>query len=166
MIYQREQFLSPSECEELLALFPPSAPGNVEENSSVHRQSRVTFIDHPVAEQIYRTMLEVNERFYRFDVSGHEQLQLAEYRSGDEYDWHLDFGPKEAAKRKLSASIQLSKPNIYDGGDLQFWGGKPVTREQGALIIFPSYILHRVTLVTRGVRHSLVAWAIGVRSFR
>jgi PKHD-type hydroxylase len=36
-------------------------------------------------------------------------------------------------------------------------------RSRGAFIIFPSFMLHRVTPVTRGVRWSLVAWIHGKR---
>lgn len=168
MIYEREHFLSREECEELLALFPRFEAGRVEHGSKVHRRSHVTFIPNklPVVEKLYRAIVDVNARIYKFDVNGHELLQLAEYREGDAYDWHTDLGPNSAVYRKLSASIQLSDPSTYDGGDLEFWGGKPVSREQGALIMFPAYTLHRVTPVTRGLRRSLVAWSTGLRSFR
>ncbi len=170
MIYQREGLLSPTECEEILALCTKLDDGKLEAASKVVRKSRVTFLDgneHPAIARIDTTLRGVNERFYKFDVNARELVQLAEYRVGDEYAWHLDLGPKDTARRKLSASVQLSKATDYDGGDLQFWGCDDIiSREQGTLVVFPSYQLHRVTLVTRGMRHSLVAWATGLRSFR
>lgn len=36
-------------------------------------------------------------------------------------------------------------------------------RDKGTVIIFPSYILHRVTPVTKGVRKSLAVWISGPR---
>lgn len=108
------------------------------------------------------------DRLYHFDVSSIEPLQYAEYHSYDNggYDWHMDIGTGAANCRKLSISVQLSDPSDYDGGDLEFWGTGVADRDQGKLIAFPSYLLHRVAPVTRGVRRSLVAWAIGATPFR
>ena len=58
------------------------------------------------------------------------------------------------SRRKLSVSVQLSRPEEYEGGDLQFMvvgGYEPVTAI-GSAITFPSYLLHRVTPVTKGTR--------------
>jgi PKHD-type hydroxylase len=63
------------------------------------------------------------------------------------YDWHYDFGPAKPT-RKLSISIQLSDSADYDGGDLELMFGNVPTkldRTRGAFIIFPSFMLHRVT---------------------
>jgi len=52
----------------------------------------------------------------------------------------------------------------YGGGELEFPFpdvGIEGQREIGAAIIFPSYMAHRVSPVTLGVRRSLVAWACG-----
>ena len=68
--------------------------------------------------------------------------------------------------RKISISIQLSRPEDYDGGDLELmYGTEPqkLDRTRGAFIAFPSFMLHRVTPVTRGTRWSLVAWILGTR---
>jgi PKHD-type hydroxylase len=65
--------------------------------------------------------------------------------------------------RKISMSIQLTDGSQYDGGDIEIHG-PPLTvapRSIGSVVVFPSYALHRVTTVTRGVRHSLVVWAAG-----
>lgn len=170
MIYQRDGFFSASECDELLALATKLDEGQVETGSRVERKSRVAFLHdcrHPALVRLDAAVREVNTRFFMFEIDDREPTQLAEYDEGDEYPWHLDLGPKEAAKRKLSASVQLSASSEYAGGDLQFWGAdEAISRERGALIVFPSYQLHRVTLVTRGVRYSLVSWATGARSFR
>ncbi len=91
-------------------------------------------------------------------------LQLGTYSSGGHYDWHLDIGQGEASNRKLSISIQLSQPADYDGGELEFRMGKEIVtapNDIGTAIVFPSYLLHRVKPVTRGVRKSLVTWVYG-----
>ena len=62
--------------------------------------------------------------------------------------------------------MQVSDPDTYDGGDLElFYKAKPIIadRTRGAVVAFPSFVMHRVTPVTRGVRYSLVAWVVGPR---
>jgi PKHD-type hydroxylase len=108
----------------------------------------------------------LNARSYNYELSGFaESFQYTVYRDqdGGHYDWHVDHGPLEV-QRKLSVSVQLSDSADYDGCDLQFMAGTQLQlapRERGAVIAFPSYVLHRVTPVTRGVRKALVAWVTG-----
>jgi PKHD-type hydroxylase len=62
----------------------------------------------------------------------------------------------------------LSDPSEYEGGQFQMQTGSPeedklMTVEQlkGRVIGFPSFLLHRVTPVTKGTRKSLVIWVEG-----
>lgn len=59
--------------------------------------------------------------------------------------------------------MQLTDPHEYEGGELELHDGvfKYLPKNQGAVIAFPSYVLHKVNPVTRGVRHSLVTWVTG-----
>ena len=176
--YVREEFLTPEECETATRMFPDLQPGVVENASKVRRSSRVAFLlpqnsslltdrQRQLYDRLMRALVRANEIVGRFQIHTLEPLQLAEYsaESSGEYDWHLDIGPGVSSKRKLSISVQLSAPEDYDGGDLELWGSRSCSRKQGTLIAFPSYLLHRVSPVTRGVRRSLVAWAIGHRSY-
>lgn len=168
-VYTREDFFSPEECSEIQWIFPGLTPGEVVGKKSAARKSRIAFAtttDHPLIRRLRAQILSVNDRMFKFEIMGHESLQLAEYSQGEHYDWHLDLGPGANAKRKLSASIQLTDPDTYDGGDLEFWGGAVAERRQGTLVMFPSYMLHRVKPVTRGVRKSLVAWSFGALPYR
>ncbi len=134
------------------------------------RQSSVMFIDEtPENGWIYRKLANLaiktnNERFY-FDIRGFDQeLQLTRYSDGDFFDWHLDFGPGESSTRKLSMTVQLSDPDEYEGGDLQFMVNQNIVtapRTKGTIVIFPSFIIHRVTPITKGVRQSIVGWVTG-----
>jgi PKHD-type hydroxylase len=52
----------------------------------------------------------------------------------------------------------------YDGGDLQFFSGPEITsvsKQRGTLVLFPTFMIHRVTPVNSGVRKSLVSWVSG-----
>ena len=81
--------------------------------------------------------------------------------------------------RKLSMTISLNDGTEYDGGQLQFdyknvsfdeWTNEKIESskvachqifKKGSIVVFPSFLWHRVTPVTRGTRYSLVAWNWG-----
>lgn len=115
-------------------------------------------------------VLRLNAQFFRYDLSGVVTFQYALYDGAEagHFDWHKDYGKDYGAPdqepRKLSLSIQLSDPTKYEGGELEVRAGNitdvaPKTR--GAVVAFPSYVLHRVTSITSGARKSLVVWAVG-----
>jgi PKHD-type hydroxylase len=119
-------------------------------------------------DRIWVAAQECNRQFFGVDLAGVEaNIQLARYDSADQgfYDWHTDFAGLRPL-RKISVSIQLSRPADYEGGDLELLYGnqpQPLDKARGAFIAFPSFLLHRVTPVTRGTRWSLVAWILGPR---
>lgn len=116
-----------------------------------------------------------NMDFFGFDLSGAcRYIQHTEYNKGSFYDWHQDsfLGNNKnktlgVFERKLSFSLQLSDSNEYTGGDLEFTDidSTPELREnirkKGTVIVFPSFLQHRVTEVTEGQRHALVGWREG-----
>jgi len=119
--------------------------------------------------------LQVNHNAFHLELSDYPMLrfgsaQLTEYHADNEghYDWHEDncwiSSPSREIDRKLSCVLQLSKPEDYEGGRLELerdnLTGDTFTR-QGDLIFFPAHLRHRVTPVTKGVRHSLVLWFEG-----
>lgn len=170
--YWKEAF-TPDECQQIIALGDNLRESSIGPKGALDddvRKSRVQFL-HPSAETdfIFRRLVDVatalNRDYFGFDILAFaEGLQLTEYDDSEShYTWHTDKG-LAMSPRKLSISVQLSDPDDYDGGDLELYvQADPVVanREQGHLILFPSYTLHRVTPVTRGVRRSLVAWIAG-----
>ena len=58
----------------------------------------------------------------------------------------------------------LTDPNEFEGGNFELQTSATphdIKLEKGDIVIFPSYKLHRVSPVTKGIRHSMVAWAHG-----
>tara|TARA_R110000796_G_scaffold124349_4_gene238809 strand:+ start:5037 stop:5651 length:615 start_codon:yes stop_codon:yes gene_type:complete len=114
-----------------------------------------------------------NEEMFNFNIYNMpEQIQYTEYYSTNKghYDWHMDLGTTGYMKfRKISVTVQLSGPDEYEGGDLQIWSGgqQPNTapKGKGNVVIFPSFMMHRVTPVTKGTRKSFVLW-LGGESFK
>ena len=117
-----------------------------------------------VFQKLFDMTNEANSHLWDFNLShAEESIQYTEYLAdGGHYDWHLDCGHKIQAQRKISITVQLN--DDYEGGELQLWRGQePVTalKKKGTVVIFPSYMLHRVTPVTKGKRNSLVLWMGG-----
>lgn len=74
--------------------------------------------------------------------------------------------------RKISMTINLCDETEYEGGDLKFDFGMHKTKQdrfhiceeirpRGSIIVFPSFVQHCVTPVTKGTRYSLVMWTLG-----
>jgi PKHD-type hydroxylase len=141
-------------------------------NPAVRRSQAIMLPPEQQYEWLYRRLWaaaqECNRQFFNVDIAGVEaNVQLARYDAADQghYTWHTDFAGLRP-NRKISISVQLSGPGDYDGGDLELLYGsqpQPLAKDRGAFLAFPSFMLHRVTPVTRGTRWSLVAWIHGKR---
>ena len=138
---------------------------------SDYRKSRIKWCPQNlewawVYEKLHNMIVEANDLMWKFDLSAmNEPIQYTEYYGAQEggYEWHMDCGVEMQNQRKISVTIQLSDPEEYEGGDLEFNIGRKLVgqRKQGAAIIFPSFYLHRVTPVTKGIRKSFVLWVGG-----
>ena len=123
---------------------------------------------------------------WNFDWDFSESCQFTRYGVGQYYGWHCDSWDKPYNKpddlnshgkiRKLSVTISLSEPEDYVGGNLEFdmrnqkdWEQDKKKaihecteiRPRGSIIVFPSFVWHRVAPVTKGTRYSLVVWNLG-----
>ena len=115
----------------------------------------------------------VNKQAFGFDLwQSDNAVQYTEYdyKNSGHYDWHgdMDWG-RQVSIRKLSVVLQLTDENKYEGGDFEInpYGDQnnAITdldlRKQGTVIAFPSFIHHRVTPLTSGIRNSLIVWMEG-----
>jgi PKHD-type hydroxylase len=121
-------------------------------------------------EAIAGAVFTLNQAVFGYALSSIEDMQFTTYVDAVQgfYDWHPDgsLNPSGDSARKLSMTLQLSEPSEHEGGELELWCDRdPISarKEQGLGIVFPAPVLHRVRPVTRGRRHSLVAWAPGPR---
>jgi len=153
--------------------------------SSVDRETRISdvswIMDQWVIELIWPYMLKANQSAgWSFDIRAVEYMQITKYKTGMFYDWHRD-GRADCLSlydspdnkflhgygRKLSMTVLLN--DNYEGGDFQFGTFRegnnkvhtPEFNSAGSVIVFPSFMDHRVTPVTKGTRYSLVAWFVG-----
>ena len=117
---------------------------------------------------------------FQWDFS--ESCQFTKYKLNQFYDWHCDSWEAPYANpdnkdtngkiRKLSVTCSLSAPEDYEGGELEFDfrnmdPDKQSIRKcaeikpRGSIVVFPSFVWHRVKPVTKGTRYSLVIWNLG-----
>jgi len=140
---------------------------------NIIRKSTVSWVknDSPQAALLYDRMAFVarslNAKFYGFDLYGFvEDMQYTIYYGDEEghYTWHTDMSETSSSTRKFSMILQLSDPNDYEGGELQTLIGSDhsaVVKQKGLIAAFPSWTLHRVTPVTKGIRKTIVVWVAG-----
>ena len=164
-----------------------------EEGVKQKRNSSIVWLDEGwIYKEIQPYVHEANERAgWNFNWERTENVQFTKYKLNQYYDWHCDSWdkpydrkdpnhPEHGRIRKLSMTCQLTDGSEYKGGELEFdfRNYDPHMRDEskhriqckeilpkGSIIVFPSFVWHRVKPVTSGTRYSLVVWHLG-RPFR
>lgn len=89
------------------------------------------------------------------------------YQGGHSFGNHVDNAIRQSPvtgvriRTDLSATLFLTDPDEYDGGELvveDTYGVHSVKLPAGDMILYPSTSLHRVTPVTRGARVASFFW--------
>tara|TARA_R100001244_G_scaffold110942_1_gene81990 strand:+ start:2760 stop:3410 length:651 start_codon:yes stop_codon:yes gene_type:complete len=137
-----------------------------------------------VYRHVHPFIKEANEKAgWNFNLKRSEPVQFTQYKPGQYYDWHCDAhttvyddGHYKGMGRKLSVTCQLTDSSEYEGGELEFdyRNYSPNKRDElthvikakqilkkGSIVVFPSFVWHRVRPVTKGTRYSLVVWNLG-----
>ena len=148
------------------------------EHSKKIRSSKTVFIGDTWLKKDLQSFVEYANKSWKFNLKCNEDVQFTEYEPRGHYNWHNDslknpMGLKDM-QRKLSMVVQLSSPEDYEGGDLKFnlrgldglnsdsvMSPPPEFKQQGSLVIFPSFLWHKVEPITSGKRYSLVMWTLG-----
>jgi len=120
---------------------------------------------------------------WNFQWDWMESCQFTKYKPKQYYGWHKDSWEKpygldanknwQGKMRKLSVIVNLTDPKEYTGGELEFdfRNGTELNKKttkickeikpQGSVIVFPSFLWHRVKPVKTGTRYSIVVWSLG-----
>jgi PKHD-type hydroxylase len=138
-----------------------------------NRKSNITWLKNDsLIEKLTPIVNEANENSnWNFLLREFEPLQYTVYNKDDHYDWHIDSHGKSYDNgliRKLSFTLFLNED--YEGGDFRICEPHPnpdkITQQlfkpkTGTMVVFPSFVHHKVSPVTRGVRKTLVGWIVG-----
>ena len=150
------------------------------------RSDLVWLSDTWIYKEIHPFVHEANKQAgWNYDWDRSESCQFTKYKQGQYYDWHSDSWdkvykkpghPEDGKIRKLSMTCQLTDGSEYSGGELEFdfRNYEPPHRDEsihlrkapeilpkGSIIIFPSFVWHRVKPIKEGTRYSLVVWHLG-----
>lgn len=182
--------LSPDQCKDIIEFFKiAEANGEVKPVEVYHHVGEQTHSDARVGDvfevpdesqlphwrKIRDRLIGYNENTENFNLNGKYQINILRYPVGGWFKKHkdgkldLDHRLNLDSERKISATIQLSNEEDYNGGELVMIIEKNIkgskgsfaTKNQGDIIIFPSYVDHQVNKVVRGERYSIVIWAYG-----
>ena len=114
---------------------------------------------------------------WKYDLDWFESVQIAKYKKNQHYCWHKDGsgdhfgtyseGNSKGKVRKVSLVACLS--NGYVGGDLELALQKQDEENEvlypemkvGDVIVFPAYVYHRSTSITKGTKYSAAMWCLG-----
>ena len=141
----------------------------VGDNDKKRRQSTISWIPfnkmQPMYDDLIYLIQKINRNHFGFsNIQITEKAQVSEYSKGQFYHWHTDTSMDmvtEPPVRKLSMTLLLNDPSEFEGGNLEIAGKNLSRMKQGHAAIFASFLQHRVTPVTKGVRKSLVVWFSG-----
>lgn len=163
-------------CDDIISNFEKLEPETATtfNNAEDYRKSKIRWVSHEngLKDFLMRYIEQANSNAWHINIDrSPKEMQFTEY-SGEyegKYDWHHDIfweSPKNY-DRKLSVVVQLSDPDAYEGGNFEFSEvanpDQSALRARGTILVFPSYLEHRVTAITEGTRYSLVLWVSGPR---
>ena len=162
-----EEYISHQELEKAKVLHLNRKSADKARSSMIHWMNNEDYKDFlmPIYEYISRKVRMINDGMWRYNYEGYGVFQYSEYTIGDHFNWHIDQIAVKGESRKVSFSLGISDESEYEGGDLGF---KAAEEEdyykigRGDIIAFPSWMLHKVTPVTKGKRRVLVGWGEGL----
>jgi len=108
--------------------------------------------------------LEANRQAWKFNVSHANQCDYLIYDIEGHYHAHTDtfMDPTQTDCRKLTILAFLN--DDFEGGRLFLQTGHNRVyppQQPGSVLVFPSFVLHGVEPVTKGIRRSVVTWLVG-----
>jgi PKHD-type hydroxylase len=173
-----EREINEETCNKIIALAKDWRPAevlpNLNQEGRTAKDQRITDIAWTNEQWLYEIVwhyLNVanNNSGWNFQIDSCETMQIARYNKDGHFKFHQDgngFTRFENGNkfthnktRKLSMSIILN--DEYEGGEFEFFAKDTVISKRGTIIVFPSYMQHRVKPVTKGTRYSLVIWFCG-----
>lgn len=139
-------------------------PSRVVGEDSLHKSKRQKLRGEPDGfpfMNIRDITKQANDEVYDFRLLGiidQDFPQIYKYEEGDYYDYHLDISPM-ATTRKISFIVNLTDPETYEGGEVEFLNTDTSTsnlNDQGSILIFPSFLPYKIGKVTSGEKRVII----------
>jgi len=108
--------------------------------------------------------LYANRQAWNFNITHSNQTDYLKYSFDGHYSAHVDtfLAPKQKDCRKLTVLVFLN--DDFEGGRFFLQNSDQKIyppQSPGSCLVFPSFVLHGVEPVTKGIRRSIVTWMIG-----
>ncbi|MBC7713038.1 MAG: 2OG-Fe(II) oxygenase [Rhizobacter sp.] len=145
----------------------------ISKNTKIRKSISAFYEDKKTLNSIYKKAEKVIEKEWKLKrLTRQESAQIATYRKGDFFNWHVDapyyekFFEDQSLDRIMTVILALTDYSEYEGGNVEIvdvLGNKHVISDlnYGEAIIFPSTFKHRVTSIKKGKRKSMTLWLIG-----
>ena len=162
--FYKKNFLTSQECD--LIKERMYTLQEVEESNTYINKKNYYFnfdSDDLIFKKISNLIIKVNKKYFSFQITISNSVELYNYKTNDFFDYHMDFYKGDSSRRKLTFLILLSEGKDFEGGDLEFFSNNvgKLPRVKGNIAIYPSFIMHRVTKVTNGERFTLGGECLG-----
>ena len=173
-----ERELDEETCKKIIGLAkdwkPAEVISNLNKEGKTAKDQRITDVAWSDEQWLYEIVWNYlhtanTNSNWNFQIDSSERMQIARYNKDGHFKFHQDGngftrfenGNKytHGKTRKLSMSIILN--DEYEGGEFEFFAKDTILAKMGTIIVFPSYMKHRVKPVTKGTRYSLVTWFCG-----
>lgn len=141
-----------------------SEPGKNNIDKSIRDTERVELPQHVgIGSTLTATGLNANHYWWKYDITHANQSELLIYKPDGHYNPHVDtFHQHSPETRKLTVLAFLN--NDYEGGKFFLNADGRLyypPQEKGTVLVFPSFMVHGVEPVTKGIRYSCVTWLVG-----
>ena len=186
LYYKFDNIVTPKVCKEIIdsagdtfksATVGADSKKEGERQDTKIRKANVHWSNDPKYFEIVQTLVGQSNNLpgqWNLEYSAFESLQIGQYPKGGHYNWHVDGlglddiqAPENeflhGKTRKLSFVLWLN--DDFEGGDFEFHSahikGGVIKPKQGTIVLFPSWVMHRVKPVKKGIRYSAVSWLVG-----
>ena len=145
---------------------------NLKDNKAKNaiKTSRVKIVEYRYTKKHLEALVDIidqsNKRYFGFtlySINDCHGLNLNEYLPNDSvgYDWHLDGDKNHADDVKLTTLVNLSTEK-YTGGQFKIFSCEDIDfSEPGDVLIFKSFMPHKVEKIISGKRTTLTLWMEG-----
>ena len=167
----KSELFSKEQCAEILKncieelWLPSKVVGTVDLHRSTRQKLRGNVEGFPFVD-VRDVTKNANDSIYDFNLLGiidQDYPQVFKYTEKDYYNWHIELTPV-APSRKISFIINLTDPSEYEGGAIEFLNIDTSTanvNEQGACLIFPSFIPYKINTIKKGTAHFIIGHVHG-----
>jgi PKHD-type hydroxylase len=153
-----KSLLDTAQCEHLISKYDNTQLENVIQKS--YRNVLVTDIDIIDVPYLIDSLKFINENHFKFDLDFNQtDCYFGRYDEGMHYSsLHMDCIGGER-QRKLSFSLLLN--DNFQGGNFITLTDSAMDCQTGKLLIFPSFMPHKISVVESGSRYAIFGWVYG-----